>query len=230
LPTEKAEPFGARHIFSRDGLIIMQDLASLGFRMVDRQVGLDLAHCLIVVRRLATFHAASVILYQQDPECMAPFLRSLLTEPVNQKQLTQMFSGVCFCQPEEICTNILRCVSVNQKQFAQMSSGVCRCANLIAYRSFLTVVSAISVPPFHHHSNVLERLSLSSCEPLYATNTYLLTCGAEPFLRSRQLCSPSRTPRHFMEPEGSIKCSQEPSTCPYPKPYESNPLHRILSL
>jgi hypothetical protein len=33
---------------------------------------------------------------------------------------------------------------------------------------------------------------------------YLLTYGAEPFLRSCQLCSPSRTPQHFMEPKGSI--------------------------
>jgi hypothetical protein len=60
--------------------------------------------------------------------------------------------------------------------------------------------------------------------------TYLLTYGAEPFLRSCQLCSPSRTPQHFMEPEGSISCSQEPSTGPYPEPYPSNPLYPIISL
>jgi hypothetical protein len=40
--------------------------------------------------------------------------------------------------------------------------------------------------------------------------TYLFTYGAEPFLRSRQLCSPSRTSLHFMEPERSIPCLQEP--------------------
>jgi hypothetical protein len=57
-------------------------------------------------------------------------------------------------------------------------------------------------------------------------HTYLLTYGAEPFLRSCRLRSPSRTPQHFMEPEGSIPCSQEP----YPEPYQSNPLHPILSL
>jgi hypothetical protein len=34
--------------------------------------------------------------------------------------------------------------------------------------------------------------------------TYLLTYGAEPYLRRRQLCSHSRTSQHFMEPEGSI--------------------------
>jgi hypothetical protein len=30
-----------------------------------------------------------------------------------------------------------------------------------------------------------------------------------------------------MEPGGSIQCSQELSTGPYPEPYQSNPLHPI---
>jgi hypothetical protein len=47
---------------------------------------------------------------------------------------------------------------------------------------------------------------------------YLLTYGAEPSLRSRKLCSHSRTSQHFMEPEGSLPCSQEPSIGPYPEP------------
>jgi hypothetical protein len=37
-----------------------------------------------------------------------------------------------------------------------------------------------------------------------------LTRGAEPFFRSRQLCSYLWTSQHFMEPEGSLPCSQEP--------------------
>jgi hypothetical protein len=59
---------------------------------------------------------------------------------------------------------------------------------------------------------------------------YLLTYGAQPFLRSYQLCSHSRTYQHVMEPEGSLPCSQEPSTGHYPRPDRSSPYHPILSL
>jgi hypothetical protein len=54
--------------------------------------------------------------------------------------------------------------------------------------------------------------------------------GAEPFSRSRQLCSYSGISQHVMEPEGSLLCSKEPSIVPYPKPDKFSPYHPILSL
>jgi hypothetical protein len=54
-----------------------------------------------------------------------------------------------------------------------------------------------------------------------------LTHGAEPFLRSCQLCSYSRNSEQFMEPESSLPCSQEPSTIPILN--QINPIHTIPS-
>jgi hypothetical protein len=62
---------------------------------------------------------------------------------------------------------------------------------------------------------------------VFRNNRTSLTHGGQPFFRSRQLCSHSSTSQHFMELEGSLPCSQEPSTGPYPKPDQSNPYHSI---
>jgi hypothetical protein len=64
----------------------------------------------------------------------------------------------------------------------------------------------------------------------------IITHGAEPFLKSCQLCSYSRTSQHFMEPEGSLPCSQELSTGSYlglpsglfPSDFPTNILYAFL--
>jgi hypothetical protein len=63
-----------------------------------------------------------------------------------------------------------------------------------------------------------------------ARRPHSLTHGAEPFWRSCQFCSYSRTSQHFMEPGGSSPRSHEPSTGPYPEPDRSNPYHPILPI
>jgi hypothetical protein len=75
-----------------------------------------------------------------------------------------------------------------------------------------------------------ESLKLPSCESLVSMDLTQVTHGAEPFLRSRQLLSHSRISPHFTAPEGSLPCSQQLSTGPYPKPDQSSTYHPILSL
>ncbi|XP_011705752.1 PREDICTED: uncharacterized protein LOC105460951 [Wasmannia auropunctata] len=41
-------------------LLVLEDLVPLGFRMADRESGLDLAHSMLAIRGIARFHAASV--------------------------------------------------------------------------------------------------------------------------------------------------------------------------
>jgi hypothetical protein len=84
----------------------------------------------------------------------------------------------------------------------------------------------IHLTAYLHESNSYQRLV--SLSPLHTS--LVLTHGAEPFLRSCQLCSYSRTSQHFMEPGGSLPCSQEPSTGPYSEPDRSNPSHPISIL
>jgi hypothetical protein len=69
---------------------------------------------------------------------------------------------------------------------------------------------------------------LSQIDPIHTIPSYLshsLTYAAEPFLRSCQLCSNSRTSQNFMKPEGSLPRSQEPSTGPYLSKIHFNIVH-----
>jgi hypothetical protein len=69
-----------------------------------------------------------------------------------------------------------------------------------------------------------------SIEQRFLKPPHSLTHEVESFLRNRQLRSYSKTSQHFMEGEGSLPCSQEPSTGSYTKPDWSSSYHRILFL
>jgi len=48
--------------------------------MADRRVGLDMQHCLLVMKAIAQSHAASVVLHLKDPEIFKPFSESFYCE------------------------------------------------------------------------------------------------------------------------------------------------------
>lgn len=61
-------PLNGRGLFTQKEdppLLVIEDLAPLGFRMADRQAGLDMDHCLLAIRGLARFHASSVALCEK---------------------------------------------------------------------------------------------------------------------------------------------------------------------
>jgi hypothetical protein len=43
-----------------------------------------------------------------------------------------------------------------------------------------------------------------------------------PFWEANSCSAYSRISQHFVKPKGSLSCSQEPATGPYPEPDESN--------
>jgi hypothetical protein len=81
-------------IYSCKSFLVLEDLSTSGFSMLDRFQGLDLDHCLLALRTLARFHAASVVLYQQDPDSMTEYEVNFFSEPCLYDNWKRMFSGM----------------------------------------------------------------------------------------------------------------------------------------
>ena len=77
------QPFAAKCIYlhkeSPHEAIVMEDLNREGFRLANINLGLDIKHCLLVVRTIAQYHAASLVLVQKTPNCFQPFYDNLIS-------------------------------------------------------------------------------------------------------------------------------------------------------
>ncbi|KAK4874377.1 hypothetical protein RN001_013737 [Aquatica leii] len=56
---------------------IIEDLAELNYKMANRQEGLNLTHCLFVIKKLAYFHASSLAIYEKNPKIMDQYNKGL---------------------------------------------------------------------------------------------------------------------------------------------------------
>ena len=87
---ENFSPFSAKFLYSHFGspyhVIVLEDLKESGFEMAERTEGLDLPHCMMVMRKIALFHAASLVLREKHPELLEDFY-----DPLSQDMFPNEF-------------------------------------------------------------------------------------------------------------------------------------------
>jgi hypothetical protein len=65
---------------TRPHTLILEDLMTLGYKMANRHDRLDLLHCTVALKGLAKFHAASVALYDKNPNSMDNYVETIYTQ------------------------------------------------------------------------------------------------------------------------------------------------------
>lgn len=98
------EPIFPKCIYACKTFVVLEDLSAAGFKMGERRKGLDLDHCLLVMRTLARFHAASVVLHEQDPDSMKEYAISFFCDLGVNEHWSGFFSGICQTLAEELDT------------------------------------------------------------------------------------------------------------------------------
>lgn len=58
--------------------IVFEDLSVKGYRMAERNNGMDMTHSRMVLRKLAIFHAANAVLQEQEPQIFENFKHGIL--------------------------------------------------------------------------------------------------------------------------------------------------------
>uniref|UniRef100_A0A1I8NTJ7 CHK kinase-like domain-containing protein n=1 Tax=Stomoxys calcitrans TaxID=35570 RepID=A0A1I8NTJ7_STOCA len=75
--------FGAKCFYTtREPMqtIVFDDLTQYGFKLACRQNGLNEEHCVVILQKLAKFHAASMVLLEKDPSSKEHFQTGMLDE------------------------------------------------------------------------------------------------------------------------------------------------------
>lgn len=100
---EDAEIFpGAIAVVKALDVIVMEDLLERKFEMPDRTKGLDSNHILMALRQLARMHAASAVLYEENPKAVSQFDSGFFTRRTDCFHV--MFETLCDAMIEEVST------------------------------------------------------------------------------------------------------------------------------
>ncbi|XP_018316629.1 uncharacterized protein [Mycetomoellerius zeteki] len=84
-------------------LLAIEDLAPLGFRMACRLSGLDLTHCILALRGIARFHAASVAVCEKEPKQQDIYGRGMFSS-LQPSELKSFFSMSVKALADEVAT------------------------------------------------------------------------------------------------------------------------------
>jgi len=99
------QPFTARclyyHSLPPAPAILLDDLKEQGFRLADRTVGLDMQHCLLVMKAIAQSHAASAVLHFKDPQIFKPFKEGIYRES-QRKMIEITYQGILKSLAKEV--------------------------------------------------------------------------------------------------------------------------------
>ncbi|XP_071579972.1 uncharacterized protein [Temnothorax nylanderi] len=82
-------------------LLVIEDLAPLGFRMADRLSGLDLAHTILALDGLARFHAASVAICEKEPKQKEMYTKGIFNDQY-PLELRNFFVMSCKALADEV--------------------------------------------------------------------------------------------------------------------------------
>ncbi|KAJ9585248.1 hypothetical protein L9F63_002948 [Diploptera punctata] len=98
------DPFAAKCYYACKSFLVLEDMNASGFKMEDRRLGLDLDQCLLVLRTIAKFHAASVILHEQNPSIFEKYGTSLFCDDSILEYMRNVWTGFTMTLANEVAT------------------------------------------------------------------------------------------------------------------------------
>ncbi|XP_055549834.1 uncharacterized protein LOC129732727 [Wyeomyia smithii] len=82
--------FGPRLIYEDQDALVLEDLALKGYSQPDRKARLDMNHCVLLIKKIAKFHAATAVLGRKKRELFHLHMGSGFLDPTNAIRLYYM--------------------------------------------------------------------------------------------------------------------------------------------